>query len=260
MRIEEALNNLTNTEILKIAGILTTLLIALCGLIFRAIIVNWKNNFSIRLSKLQARSAEREIFLNNFSQTANVSQEKRIESIGDFWMTVLELKECLSDTGQLMYAIMTKDEMKNFFTNNIYKNIFIEEVNSPDLHTRFSALMRKAEKERPFIGEKIWLNYTLLLGFVGRSIYLFEQSVKKRELIFWLDDVYPEEVLFKYLKKNELDLIKSNRSSSFKYALEILEQKILKEIDQTLSGKRTSVDSIKMAKKLSDLSTKENLV
>jgi hypothetical protein len=258
MEIREAINNLTNTEIIKIVGIVITLLIAVLGLIFRAIIVNWKNNFSVKLAKIESKSSERETFLSNFSNTANVSQEKRIESIGEFWSTVLELKDCLSSTGQLMYSIMTKEEMKDFFGNNIYQNVFMGEVNDPNLHSRFSELLRKAEIERPFIGEKIWFNYTLLLGFVGRTIYLFEQSVKKRELIFWLDDKYPEEVLFKYLRKSELDLIKSNRSSSFKYTLEILEQRILKEIDLTLSGKRTSVDSIKMARELSDISNREN--
>jgi len=259
MEIQEAINNLTNTEIIKIVSIITTVLIALFGLIFRTIIINWKNNFSIKLAKIEAKSSERETFSSNFSNTANVSQEKRIESIGEFWITILELKECLSNTGQLMISILTENEMKNFFHNNIYKYKFIEEVNDPKLHTRFSELLRKAEKERPFIGEKIWLDYTLFLGFIGRSIYIFEQSIKKGELIFWLDDKYPEEILFKYLEKSELDLIKSNKSSSFKYTLEILEQKILKEIDNTLSGKRSSVDSIKLARKLTDLNKQENM-
>lgn len=59
-----------------------------------------------------------------------------------------------------------------------------------------------------------------------------------------------------FLTDSEKQLINSNRYWSYKYAFEIIEQKLMTEINNILSGKRVTYDSISMVKKLTELKRK----
>lgn len=185
MDINEAINNLSNSEIIKLIGLLVTILLAIFGLIGRAIFIKWKYNLDRKIKVLEVQNSQNELLLNTFSSTSNVSQSKRIESIEKFWTNIMELKKCIPSAGQLAYLILTPDELNKFFEMDLdLKELLIKQVGSRETESHFLKLCENCEKLRPFLGERLWLNFQIFQGFIGRSRYVFEQSVKNKKIIF----------------------------------------------------------------------------
>lgn len=254
MNIQEAIDNLSNSELLKLISILVTLTLAIGGVIARAIAIKWKHNLDSKIKKLEIQSSQNQTVLNAFSSTSNVSQTKRIQTIEHFWGLVLKIIDSIPSSGQLAYQILDEKKLNNFFNlKGSLSDTLESEVKLGISNYEFFEICKECDKLRPFLGEKIWINYQILQGFAGRSRVIFQQAVEERKLDFWMNDSFFTEVFFKQLTKQEMELIKSNRYSSYKYALEIVEQRLLSEINNILSGKRVTYDSVEIAKKLTEM-------
>jgi len=254
MNIQEAINNLNNADLIKLIGILVTIILAFFGFLGRALFTKWKHSLDLEIKSLDSKNLHNERVLSTFSSTSNISQTKRIEAIEEFWVHVLDIKKCIPSAGHLAYSILSQNELNNFFNlqGDLPKS-FLQQVPNKESEKIFWDLCGKCEKLRPFLGEKLWLNFQILQGFVGRTRFIFEESINKKSLTFWMDDDFFIRIFPTFLTEDENKLINSNKNSSFQYALEIIEQRLLTEVNNILSGTRLTYDSVTMAKKLIDL-------
>ncbi|WP_207432750.1 hypothetical protein [Sabulibacter ruber] len=251
MNIQEAVNNLNNTDLIKLIGILVTIIIAFFGFIGRAIFTKWKHSLDLEIKLLDSKNSQNERLLSSFSSTSNISQTKRIEAIEEFWAHVLDIKKCIPSAGHLAYSILSQNELDDFFNlQGDLPKLFLQQVPNKESEEIFWELCGKCERLRPFLGEALWLNFQMLQGFVGRTRFIFKESVNKKSLTFWQDDDFFARIFLALFTEDENKLINSNRYSSYQYALEVLEQRLLTEVNDILSGKRLTYDSVTMAKKL----------
>lgn len=258
MNISEAINSLDNTEIIKLISITVTVLLALIGLIVRAILVRWKHKLDVKIKVLEAQNLLNTQLLNTFSSASNITQSKRIDAIGKFWIKMIDLRYCIPRSGQLAYLILLPDELDRFFDEDSdLKKGLINDVYRLKGGSKFVELCECCEELRPFLGERLWFDFQILRGFIGRSMHIFEKSVEKKKMIFWMDDDYFKNVFMGFLTDDEKKLINRNRNSSYNYAIEIIEQRLMTEMNDILSGRRLTYDSVEMAEKLTEVKEKE---
>jgi len=203
---------------------------------------------------LQSDLAKQSSSLNNyfslFSTNYHKSQEKRIKSIEALWLNLLEFKKIIPSEGSFVYNILGEKEIEDYWTRETNNEFYIAgqksllSINEADHWKTYYLYAELIDKERPFIGEKIWHFYELYLMFHGRIAVLLLHGRKDRKYKHWHHDDYLKQILETFLSKEEVLHIYNFKINSLKITSAFLEQKLLQEINKSLSGETLTETAI----------------
>lgn len=241
--------------------IFSAIIYFLSGRIADKLSIKWNESASKNIAKLQAELAKNNNSLNNLvtlsASNYHQAQDRRIKAIEVLWTNLLAYREVIPSQGQMIYNVFTEEEIENYWTS---ENPFVIagrrellKIDQNEWLKRFHNIEATIEKERPFIGEQIWAKYRLYKVFKGRIAMLILMGIPKKQFHHWQKDSHLKEILESGLTKEEVQEIYAVRITSLNITSAFLENKLLGEINMTLSGEALSDTAFERIKKFEKL-------
>lgn len=190
--------------------------------------------------------------LNTFSQGYNQAQEKRLTAIEEMWDKVLKIREYSSNI-VTFYTIFLPEEYND--ESGFHTSLKMHLPSDEEL-VCFVSSMDELEMKRPYLGEKSWALFTIYRAFSGRLVMIFKKGVDEGNIKKWHQDKGLMTILGAALNKKEYEKYtkdKLKELDSLIEAVNILEQKILSEFHNTVTGTYASEGSFQQARKINNL-------
>lgn len=251
------------TELIAVLGgytvVITSIIFWLSNRTAEKLNIRWKETSDKNIAKLQSDLDKSNDTLNSLINTTasnyHQAQQRRIHAIEIIWTSLLSYKEIIPSGGYTIYGILTDKELESYFTRESDNEYFLHGRNSiakltqPSYYAEYFNKTVTIEKERPFIGETIWISYKILEGFIGRIAYLLKIAVEKQSISHWHNDQGMKQILGSYLSAEEMKYVYSKRINSLEITVELLEGKLLTEINKVLSGETFSENALQRVKR-----------
>jgi hypothetical protein len=224
-----------------------------------------KNEYDTKIEKLRGEINKNHTLINSILTSQNQNniavQNERINAIKVLWSNYNKIIEEVSKLYFLDFAFKSEDLNKIFsinledksLKNEILKIIDINKINETNIY------FKNIENERPFLNDHIWINLLILKQFYFRIIFFYDKNFKKNHFNHWKEDDLIQVLCKKYFNEEELEIIINTEFDNTYKFVQIIEQKILFEINNILEGKiifNISIDNIKLLTELSILNNK----
>ena len=194
--------------------------------------------------------------INSLENTNQITQQERVIAIKEFWKNFLIIKNLVSEIIHFD-RILLESEFNSIFTPQWNGNQIIpktlEKFKNSNVFETFSNLEKETEKLRPFLSEGLWSNFLYLKTFHGRLVYIYCIGSVERETKYWKNDRALLKLVEDSLSKDEIDTVMKTNIGSASLYQNIIEQKILNEINKILTGHYTSNESLNKALELNEL-------
>ena len=193
--------------------------------------------------------------LTSQNQTYQVGQNERLSAIKLFWIYYLTIRNSL-DLISTWDDVLYEEEFDTLFTDKWQgDDLVCNSLNSLSLNklSEITKSVEKIEEVRPFLNEKIWVNIIYLKTFCGRIIYLYHRGTKERNIKHWKHDVAIIKIVKDSLNENEFKFIMNTNIAAAKTYRNFIEQKILTEIKNILTGQVAADNTYNQAIKLTEL-------
>ena len=228
--------------------------------------IKWKETSDSNIAKLQGELTKNNNSLNSlitlYAANYHQAQDRRIKAIEILWINLLQFKGFIPGSGHMVYNIFLEKEIEGYWTSEnenknflAARNSFLEVNESEHIH-KYYEFINLIEKERPFIGERIWLYYDIYKTFLGRIGILLIHGAKNRQFEHWHNDGLIKDLFENTLAKEEVKYIYSIKLSSLKITMAFLENKLLSEVNKTLSGETLSESALERIKKFDKVLSK----
>jgi hypothetical protein len=171
-----------------------------------------------------------------------VAQERRLHAIEVLWENVLGLRTATAPA-LFPYSILVPSEYHLAWTGMMASAA----VPSPaEVMQRISVSGASVEKVRPFLGEPLSISFFMYRGVLGRAAYRVAVAKESgKPLPMWQvgDDGKPEHLLSLariVLTEEQIRSAVDRRFGGLQYLIDLMEQKILLEMDRRMSGAATA--------------------
>ena len=118
-----------------------------------------------------------------------------------------------------------------------------------------TSIAGEVEKDRPLLGEMIWLYFSAYRSFLGRLAILIATGRDAGHIGDWRDDTLINEILGTVLLSSDIESLLRGKGvfPSPRRAADKLESMILSELSRLLSGEISSLESFENTRKLREL-------
>lgn len=232
-------------------------------------IEKWRSKTESKLKILENELSEKSHILNSLIdvQKSNYSagQEKRIGSIEKIWISLEGLKNSISSIIPFLYNGVTAEEIEELNSDQLTdsSNLLLKQLKEVDFNSFFSTSIdfnRALFSERPFIGEEVYFSLQSYNFFLGRTMYLLQSGIKKRNVKHWTNDHSTIDLLKSIFPEHQINAIVQSEINSYDMISFLYEDKVIEEINDVLSGKIASNKSLENFKiiqsAISDLNIK----
>ncbi|MHC1747342.1 MAG: hypothetical protein AB9856_03010 [Cellulosilyticaceae bacterium] len=224
------------TQPIVVSAIVSGLITGLFGVINN----KWKKKQEINLESMKGEICKQQVAINNIATSTinsyQIAQQRRLDAIDRVWECVIYIK---SETLFIctFYEIFRPDEynqqFKNPKCNDAFKNITKSKLSI--VNQRISVI----EAEKLYLGKDLWqLSYTYYRLFL--RIYLqFSNMIENEQIYNWSGDVMINDILAALIKDHIIDVtLKEIYNKGICYIRDALEEKIMEEAENIISGKR----------------------
>lgn len=215
----------------------------------------WRTEEGAKLEKLRAEVGKDRLLLESASksfQSGNeLLQQKRLASVELLWAEVLRLRERFS-APVFFFSILVPSEYDKALTDGGPLEASVRDIDDPFI-TGAIKDAADLEKDRPYLGETLWLQFFIYRAFLGRLAFLILQAKKKGQFKGdWREDSGVRQLLSHVLDKGYVDALVGRAGGSIlvNAATGALEDLMLKEIALISSGKRSATESFENATEL----------
>jgi len=168
--------------------------------------------------------------------THNATTAKRVEAIESLWAAVVELRRW--PDGLSMIDIVTAEEYRSLPITHEKQWSGLAKTCTEYIETR-----HPPQLVRPFVGEGIWQRYLGYWQFMLRVAIVTSGYVGKRKHP-WYEDQPTLRLLGAILGKEDYERVQAAPFYKLRTTTDLLDLAILTEIDNTLSGRRASSESL----------------
>lgn len=255
--MEQIINTLDNWSIVKIVGGLTIIVPAIIGfvsyLLQSRLLDRWRANDQKELEILKG-TIER----NNSVLTSILSKSqpdfilvKKLDAIEKIWNFAIGTKRNVPASVTLAFSILIDDEFtmdslrkysKGQFENISFENIVMK-----------NKLITDFDNLRYLLPPKLWTLVFIYQATINRSFHLLVDGYQKGKPVYWKNDESINSMLKTSLEENELNYIYGLKIQSMDVLLNILEYKILNEINKVLTGEAQVEDNLQVARRITAL-------
>lgn len=210
-------------------------------------------------TKLKTRKLANEAILLKEILGSNVSlneevNKKRIESVEEIWKSLLDVRktDCISQA-ICFYELLLPEEY-----NDPKSKKLITDLSISDLTRIITPLKDKNEKYRLYISNKLWVLATSYNAFLGRITLLLILGRDKDKIVAWNTDDAVNQLLKMALEDEYDELSKRLEPMNIRAVCGLMENKILVEIWEILSGNLGRSITSKQAIELNEIFKKIN--
>ncbi len=193
--------------------------------------------------------------LTSQNQTFQVGQVERLNAIKALWTNYLTIRNSLVEINFIDDTLL-ESEFNTLYTSEWQGNDLVEKSLQSISRNKLTDLANAQdaiETIRPFLNEQIWFNIITLRIFSGRLIYLYNKGSQERQIKHWKNDM----ALWKWAKnaltEEEQMTLLETKISSIKVFQNFIEQKILNEVHNIVTGPLAADNTYKRALQLTDL-------
>lgn len=251
------------TEIIAILGGWTVVLVGIISYIFYRLAdklnIKWKEVADRNIAKLQGEISKSNGTLTSlitlYGASHHQAQDRRIKAIEIIWAALMPFRDIIPAAANRIYNALTEEEIEDFWnrrTDNFMYNVhatFLQEFDFTNHFSEHLDSIAAVDSERPFVGEKIWLYFDLYRIFLSRIAVLSKLGTEKKKFEHWHKDLHLKQLFEQTLSKEEVEYIYSLKINSLKNTMALLENRLIQEIDKTLSGERFSETALDRVKK-----------
>lgn len=193
--------------------------------------------------------------LNSQTQGLQIGQKETIDSLKIYWEEYLKVRYLLLPIAQLDFYLW-ETELNKIFTDewqgndsvpnelkNINYSVQKDITNSSDI----------VERLRPFINTNLWIVFSFHKIFTSRILFLSRRSVIKKKFEHWKSDTSLLRLAKENLSDTEFNYIQKQSSGTIKAIQEFIEQKMLLEITNILTGNNAAENTYNQALRLIEL-------
>ncbi|HID91613.1 TPA: hypothetical protein EYG96_01925 [Candidatus Gracilibacteria bacterium] len=180
--------------------------------------------------------------LEMLSSTSHVFDEDSKNAIKKYWESIIEINEYYSKTIGIFDLISIKSVEKINKNKDYNSQKFCQNIEDAIRSTSFNEINiiiknKSLNELRPFVGEALWRLQKVFSIIIFRPFLEYKNKYEKGEnLVHWKNDDELIDILKSVLTEKELKFIFNNESYQIAKILEILEQKILKELSKKIYG------------------------
>lgn len=218
-----------------------------------------KSEYDNKLENIRGDISRNHTILNTVltsqNQTFQVGQGERLNAVKTLWTNYLTIRNSLVVVSSID-DILLETEFNTLYTNQWQGNDLVDktlQTLSLDKLTELTKAQEAIEAIRPFLNEQIWLNIVYLKTFSGRLIYLYYKGCHDRQIKHWKNDT----ALLKWVKDaltdNEFQFLSKSNMASAKVFQNFIEQKLLTEIHNIITGQVAADNTYNRALQLTDL-------
>ncbi len=218
-----------------------------------------KHEYDDKLENIKGDISKNHSILNSIltsqNQTYQVGQNERLTAIKSLWTNYLTIRNSL-DLISTWDDVLLEEEFDTLFTdkwkgnelvNNSLKSISLDKL------SELGKCVENIEASRPFLNEQIWVNIIYLRTFCGRIIYLYHKGRTEKKIKHWKHDTALIKVVKESLTEIEFKFIMSANIATAKAYRSFIEQKILIEIHNIITGQMAADNTYNQAVKLTEL-------
>lgn len=204
----------------------------------------FKNSISRQNSLIKQVASDHSKSFHEFNQ-------KRIEAIDLMWKEILKIKEILEEV-LFIDSILTYEELENIYKSDndktktrlrILYNIDLTKV----------AITNELKEFKPYISNSMWLNYEIYLRTLSRSTFVL-MNIPKKYKKWWRGDVMIKQILENHFSKEEVSFFNKQLVGGLNSIAQLVEQKILNEMQSIISGEKAAENALMYIKKLDTVS------
>jgi hypothetical protein len=172
------------------------------------------------------------ITVQSAPETSHLMRQRQIEAVEHLWRVVRNLS---SEFGLAVFvdSILTSSELDTYFREGEHAQIAdcIREYADRNLPLRklASAGADDADKERPFVTNRLWSVFFVLRGFYGRTSLLLTNSYKESRFVNWRTDSGCDQLLRAILPAGAVEHAKEQAIGGLRTAIDSLESQFLAE-------------------------------
>ncbi len=215
---------------------------------------SWRRSEQSTLETVKHALSSERVFLESAirgaQQGLDSTQDRRMAAIEKLWIGVLSLRADFSRV-LFFYQILLPSEYDSEYKARRTLAASIEDVSD---ETTIAAIQRvdTVERERPYLGEILWLKFFIYRAFLGRIAHLTIQGKRSGHFIDWTSDDGVRQLISNVLPAAIIQSALDGPSASLgiRRLADRLEWSILEEMSLILSGKRSASESFENAKRL----------
>jgi len=189
-------------------------------------------------------------------QGSDASHNLRLAAIQKLWAAVLSLRESYSGV-IFFYDILFPHEYDSAYRKGGSFAAAIFDMNESKIMEAMKRV-ESVERERPYLGETLWLKFFIYRAFLGRLAHLIIQGKREGKFGDWRSDDLIRQILSNGTKTDiPQGLAQANAGTTgVRRAVGELEHSILEETSLILSGKRSAIESFENARDLFEAAAK----
>jgi hypothetical protein len=264
-------------DIVKLFGGLGVILIGLAGFVGSLLLQRFvaalqiKNNKELELLKaeigqknnreleiLKAFASQNNAFISNLGSNHSATYQKiiskRIEVVEQYWQCIIKVRRSIPGSVDMAYQILADEELT---VQNIDKIRMLKDslasVSARDSSAELVKQSLEIDTKRPFISSKLWILKYTYIGLLGRTMYLVADGYSRGEISLWKNDELVAQFFKLVLTEQEINYIMAMKIGGVKYAVELMESKIIDEINRFISNDDFLNDSVEQFKRTEEI-------
>lgn len=172
------------------------------------------------------------ITVQSAPDTSHLTRQRQIEAVEHLWQVLRNLS---SEFGTVVFvdSILVPSELDAYFKEGEHSHIADCIRGYADMNLPFrkfaSAGANEADKERPFVTNRLWSVFFVLRGFYGRIALLLTNSYKESRFVDWRADSGCEQLLRAILPAGIVEHAKGQAIGGLRTAIDSLESQFLAE-------------------------------
>ncbi|MDQ0781356.1 hypothetical protein [Chryseobacterium sp. W4I1] len=252
---------ITSTELLYIFGGATVVAPAIVTFLAQrfsdAQNNRWRRKTDEKLEFIKNDLSNKSNVLSNLMdvQKSNYSigQQRRIEAIEKCWIL---LSDFTVEFPEYYYFIINKissDYNLNFksYLNTIDDLMELDQdidVEDGAFIKSYENLEKNLRYERPFIGFELWDSISAYKNFIVFTLLFTSKNLENDKYEHWQKNKKSVNILHSSLQPSAVEYVLRNRTNSFEIAISILQSNIIENINDILSGKIASHNTLEYVK------------
>jgi hypothetical protein len=161
--------------------------------------------------------------------TNHLTLQHQIQAVEHLWQVLRNLSSAFSSVA-FVDNILTSSELEAYFREGKYAQVAdcVREYADMNLTLRkFASAGADADKERPFVSNRLWSVFSVLQGFYARTALLLTNSYKEGRFVDWRTDSGCDQLLRAILPAQAVECAKGQVIGGLRTAIGSLESQFL---------------------------------
>lgn len=223
------------------------------ALVGKKLVKVWETQKEEQIELLKDQLDKNRLVLHNSIQTIQNSQssiiERRLEATTELWKSILKIRHFAS-SATLYYSTFSPEFFPSSYKSNDIAHILseytLESINA------FSKEITTLELHRLFVGEKLWLSFTVYFVFLIRLTIEIEEGYSKKSIKDWTKESTIIAILARKFNKEEMTAIQNPSIIATPKVIAMLESKIIEEIHEITTGETATKETVQIAQRIID--------